>query len=233
LFGQVAWLCDGSGRRHFITALERQIVSWYTTSGDDQQRTREAQMLLTLLGHLPTVFARYRPRIALVASGAYKLYNGTNELDSLHRHACLSTDPSYGPFRAHMDESVAELLTRERSHLSLGLGEPLARRNGSLYPEDDFVRGAVIACMTDRKPEVGLVVRVEQQAWNAVARRWEKTIVVRFAQGERRINPYPRANNTQQSNRSLIVLLRAVETNVVLHKMQDRLQVGQGHPGNS
>jgi hypothetical protein len=227
LFGQVAWLCDGSGRRRFVTALEGQILSWYSTGGDDQQRTREAQILLTLLGHLPAEFARYRPRIALVASGAYKVYSGTKELNR-HRHARLSPDHSYGPFRADMDASVAELLTRERIHLSVWLVEPLPTRNRFVYPEDDFVQGAVIACMNDGKPEVGLVVRVEQQAWNSVARRWEKTILVRFAQGERRINPYARAKDTQQSNQSVIVLLRAAESNVVLHRMHDCLQAEQG-----
>jgi hypothetical protein len=113
---------------------------------------------------------------------------------------------------------------RERRDLSLGPSEPAAKTNGSLYPEDDFVPGTVIACITDRKPEVGVIVRVEQQAWNAVVRGREKTVVVRFAEGtERQINPYTRTSHTQQRNPSLIVLLRPGEAVAVMHRMQDRL----------
>jgi hypothetical protein len=123
---------------------------------------------------------------------------------------------------------MADLLTCERIHLSLGTSEPFTRRNGSLYPEDDFVRGAVIVCINDQKAEVGLIVRVEQQAWNAVVCGWEKTVVVRFAQEERRISSYTRTNNAQQSKPRVMVLLRAADTMAVLHRMRDRLQAEQG-----
>ena len=96
-------------------------------------------------------------------------------------------------------------------------------RNGSLYPEDDFVRGAVIVCINDHKPDVGLIVQVEQKAWNAGVRGWDKTLAVQFGQQERRINPYTRTNDAKQSQPRVMVLLRAADTIAILHKMRDRL----------
>ena len=229
LFGQVAWLCEGAGRRRFIHALKCYILSHYTSIGDDRNWTREAQILLSVLRHLPTEFAAYRSRIALLASGASQVYGTTDELRSLARAAGLHSDTSYERLRAQIDESIADLLTCERIHLSLGSSELLTRRNGSLYPEDDFVCGAVIVCINDQKAEVGLIVRVEQQAWNTLIRGWDKTVVVRFAQQERRINPYTRNNNAQQSKPRVMVLLRAADTIAVLHRMRDlHAELGTG-----
>jgi hypothetical protein len=130
-------------------------------------------------------------------------------------------------FARRSNESIADLLTGKRIPLSLGPSEPVTRRSGSLYPEDDFVRGAVIVCIKDQKAEVGLILRVEQQAWNSIVCGWEKTVVVRFAQEERRINPHTRTNNAQQRPH-MMVLLRAAETNAVLHRMRDRLRAEYG-----
>ena len=146
----------------------------------------------------------------------------------LARAAGLHSETSYGRLRAQIDRSVADLLTCERIHLILGPSEPPTMRNGSLYPEDDFVRGAVIVCINDQKPEVGLIVRVEQQAWNAGVRGWDKTVDVQFGQQERRINPYTRTNDAQQSKPRVMVLLRAADTIAVLHKMRDRLRSEHG-----
>jgi hypothetical protein len=228
LFGQVAWLCEGAGRSRFLHALKCYILSSYTSLVDDRNRTGDAQILLSVLGHLSMEFAPYRTRVALLASGASQIYGATDELRSLARAAGLHTETSYGRLRAQIDESIADLLTCERIQLRLGTSEPFTRRNGSLYPEDDFVRGAIIICINDQKVEVGLIVRVEQQAWNAVVRGWEKTVVVRFAQEERRISPYMRTNNAQQSTPRVMVLLRAADTMAVLHRMRDRLQAERG-----
>jgi hypothetical protein len=224
LFGQVAWLCEGAGRRRFLHALQCYIPSCYTSIGDNRNRTRDAQILLSALSNLPAEFAPYRSRVALLAAGVSNFYGTIDELRSLARAAGLQSETSYGRLRAQIDDSLADLLTRERIHLSLGPSEPLTRRNGSLYPEDGFVPGAVIVSLDDRKAEVGLIVRIEQQSWNAVVRGWEKTIVVRFAQGERRINPYTRTNTAQHSKSRVMVLLRAADTITVLERVRDRLQ---------
>ena len=228
LFGQIAWLCDGAGRRRFLHALRCYILSSYTSSGHDSRQTRDAQILLGVLVHLPTEFTSYRSWVALLASGASRVYGTTNELRSLARAAGVHSDASYGRLRAQIDESMADLLTCELSDLSLGPSKQFTRRNSSLYPEDDYVRGAVIVCINDQKAEVGLIVRVEQQAWNAVVRGWEKTVVVRFGQEERRMNPYSRTNNAQQSKPRVMVLLRAADTVAVLNSMRDRLQAEHG-----
>ena len=85
LFGQVAWLSEGTGRRRFIHALECYLLSWYTSVGDNRNRTRAAQILLSVLGHLPTEFAPYRGWVALLASGASQVYGTTDELRRLTR----------------------------------------------------------------------------------------------------------------------------------------------------
>ena len=227
LFEQVAWLCEGAGRRRLLHALQCYLLSYYRSIGHDRNLTREAQTLLSVLSHLPTEFAPYRNRVALLASGASEVYGTTDELRSLARAAGLYSEASYGVLRAQIDESIADLLTGKRIPLSLGPSEPVTRGSGSLYPEDDFVRGAVIVCIKDQKAEVGLILRVEQQAWNSIVCGWEKTVVVRFAQEERRINPHTRTNNAQQRPH-MMVLLRAAETNAVLHRIRDRLRAEQG-----
>jgi hypothetical protein len=228
LFGQVAWLCEGSGRRRFKHALECYLLCWYTSVGNDRDRTGAAQILLSVLGHLPEEFAPYRGWLALLASGASQVYGTTDELRRLTRGAGLHNDTLNGRVRAQIDRSVADLLTCERSHLILRSSEPPTMRNDSLYPEDDFVRGAVIVCINDHKPDVGLIVQVEQQAWNAGVRGWDKTVAVQFGHQERRINPYTRTNDAQQSPPRVMVLLRAADTIAILHKMRDRLLLEQG-----
>ena len=90
------------------------------------------------------------------------------------------------------------------------------------------MRGAVIVCVKDQKPEVGLIVRVEQQAWDTVYVAGTKGLFVRFAQGERRINPYTRTDDAKQNQPRVMVLLRATDTIAILHKMRDRLLLEQG-----
>ena len=229
LFGQVQWLCEGSGRRRFIHALECYLLSFYTSVDDNRNRTCAVQILLSVLGHLPKEFAPYRSWIALLASGASQVYGTKDELRGLARAAGLHSEASYGRLRAQIDRSIADLLTCERNHLILKPSEPPTMRNGSLYPEDDFVRGAVIVSINDHTPEVGLIVRVEQRAWNACVRGWDKTVEVQFGRQVRRINPYTRTNDAQGKAR-VIVLLRAADTIAILHNMRDHLlsEIGKG-----
>ena len=229
LFWQVAWLCEGAGRRRFVHALECYVLSWYTNVGDDRNRTRAAQILLSVLDHVPVESAPYRGWVALLASGAPQVYGTTDELRRLTRGAGLHSDTSNGQLLAQIDRSVADLLMCERIHLILRPNEPPTMRNDSLYPEDDFVRGAVIVCIHDHKPDVGLILQVGQKAWNAGVRGWDKTLTVQFGQQERRINPYTRANDAKQNQPRVIVLLRAADTMAILHKMRDRpLDGGKG-----
>lgn len=144
------------------------------------------------------------------------------ELRSLAGYAGLHGGSTYERFQAQINESVAELLTREGIERCLGSIEPLSRNNDCLYPEDDFVRGAVIVCLDDKKPDVGLIVRVERQAWNAALRGWDKRVVVRFTDEERQLNPRARTADAQQRKAGVVVLLRAAELNAVLHKITER-----------
>ena len=230
LFGQVAWLCDGAGRYRLMEALKCYILSSYKTTGDEPPPVRGAHILLALLGHLPTEFAAYRSRVAFLASGALQVYGTLYELRRLARDAGLHSRTSYERFRAQTNESVADLLAGERVELGLGTDEPLSSKNGCLYPEDDFVRGAVIVCVKDQKPEVGLIIRVERQAWDAVIRDWNKRVVVRFTHGERRMNPYMRTADAQQRKGRMVVLLRAAEAIAVMHKVRERPQAERVTP---
>jgi len=228
-FGQIAWLCDGAGRRRFIESLNDYIFSHYKIPGDAEQLSRGASVLLALLGPLPPEFGCYQSRLAFLASGALQVYGTRDELRSLAGYAGLHGGTTYECFQAQINESVADLLTREGSEHDLGRMEPLSPKKDCFYPDDDFVRGAVIVCLNDQKPEVGLIVRVEQQAWNAALRGWDKTVVVRFTHGKRRMNPRARTADAQQRNAGVVVLLRAAETKAVLHKIRERMQTVTDH----
>jgi hypothetical protein len=221
-FRQVAWLCDGAGRHRLIESLNDYILSHYKIPGDAGQLSRGASVLLALLGHLPPEFNCYRSRLMFLASGVLQVYGTRDELRNLAGYAGLHGDTNYQRFQAQINESVADLLTRDGIENSVGTIEPLSRKNACLYPEDDFVRGAVIVCLEDTKPAVGLIVRVERQAWNAALRGWDKTVVVRFTDEERRLNPRARTADEQQRKAGVVVLLRAAETKSVLHKIGER-----------
>jgi hypothetical protein len=223
VFWQVAWLCEGAGRRRLVNAMHEYLRSPYADAGVNEKPIAGAEILLELFDHLPTAVARYRSLVALLASGTY-VGRVTHLLRDLERLAGPNGNTSYTRLRSQVDDSVADLLTREGIQpISTPLGISTSRK-GSLYPDDDFVEGAVVLCINGLQAEVGLVVRVEQQAWNSVLRAWDKTVVVRFAEGERRINPHTRAKNGQRSVPRVTVLLRTTDTISVHRDIQEGLQ---------
>jgi hypothetical protein len=222
LFGQVAWLCDGAGGHRLVSAMKDFLLACYKTAEYNRQLVRRTHILLALLDHLPAQFASCRGPVAFLAAGVPSLYASKDELRSLAWEAGWRSPASYECFQARVHEGVADLLTRPQ--FTSGTSEPLSRRSGCLYPEDDFVRGAVVVSLRDQKPEVGLIVRVEQQAWNSLARRWEKTLVVRFRDEERRMNPCTGPATARRTKCGPVVLLRASEAAAVLHKMRENSQ---------
>jgi hypothetical protein len=222
LFDQVAWLCEGAGKRRLIEAIKGYIFAHYSSSAENRNGDREAQMLLALLGRLPEEFAPYRNRAALFAAGVSPFYETSEELRSLALAAGFKGDDGDEKFRDSLDESTVTLLTCERVQRELGSSEAFAGRADFLYPDDDFARGAVIASLSEGKAEVGLIVRVERQAWNTLRRCWDKTVLVRFGGEERRVNPHARTSQApQEINPRAFVLLRAADTMAVLQRMRE------------
>jgi hypothetical protein len=183
-----------------------------------QKPMARAETLLELFDHLPAALSRCRRLVALLGSGTYSR-NVTDGIRKLAREARLDSNTSYARLRAQVDDSVADLLTSEGIHQILRSSGASGGGNTSLYPEDDFVQGAVILCNNGLQADVGLIVRVEQRAWNSVAGVWDKTVVVRFAEGERRMNPYSRTKDRPQSEPRVTVLLRTTDTTSVLRRI--------------
>jgi hypothetical protein len=104
-------------------------------------------------------------------------------------------------------------------------GEVIQKVRISSPGEDDFVPGAVVADFSHNIPRVGVIPRVEQQAWNAIAARWDKAVVVRFAEGERRMNPHTRKGENI-SVPPLAVLLQACEATSLFSAVQPSYETG-------
>ena len=222
LFWQVAWLCEGAGRRRLVDAIHAYLRSRDAITGVDQKPLAGAEILLELLDHLPPAVARCRSLVALLGSGTY-VARVTHGLRNLARLTGLHSNTSYARLRAQVDDSVADLLTREGIHPIL-TPSGISGRDGSLHADDEFVEGAVILCNNGLQAEVGLIVRVDQRAWNSVAGVWDKTLVVRFAEGERRMNPYSQTKNRQQSEPRVAVLLRTSDTISVLRSIREGIK---------
>jgi hypothetical protein len=126
---------------------------------------------------------------------------------------------TYDRFRVQIDQALTELLAGQNEHTAAVL--ETANRSSvtadSLHAEDDCTRGAIIVSLSESRPALGVIVNVQQQSWNALSCRWQKTAVVRFAdEGERRINLYPRGGQL------FPVLLRSSEVVTLCQIMQRR-----------
>jgi len=209
LFDQVAWLCSGAGAKRLRNTLDGYLASLHGLQHGERDIRRGARVLLSLIDHLPGGFSKYRNRLRLIGSGISQNYRcGAERLRELAREAGTISEAGYQRFRVRIDESFAALLETECSKTLAEVAQRYTRsRRASVYPDDQFVPGAVIVSLTDGKPDVGVIVGVEQQAWNAMAGSWDKTIVVRFSTGERRINPYTRKTPIQHNSRAASVLL--------------------------
>jgi hypothetical protein len=222
LYGQVAWLCEGAGRRRFVDSMQKYLRS-PNVPGLQGKPIGRTETLLELFDHLPAALSCCRRLAALLASGTYS-QRVTNAMRNLAGEADLDSSTSHARLRAQIDDSVANLLTLEGIQPVLRPNGGSTDGNASLYPEDDFVEGAVILCNNGLQAEVGFIVRVEQRAWNSVAGVWDKTVVVRFAAGERRMNPHTRIKNEHESKPRVRVLLRTNETLSVLRTIGPNLE---------
>jgi len=208
LFDQVGWLCEGAGAKRLREALSGYLGSLHVLAEEGQDVRRKAEILSMLVDALPGNFSHYRYRLLLLLSGVMERpCCGADRLRALARDAGALSEEGYRQFGLRMEESFAALLETE---CWTGVAERQANgrsRSASAYPDDQFVPGAVIVALNDRKPDVGVIAKVEQQAWNAMAGIWDKTLVVRFSTGERRINPYTRKRPVRPSTRAASVLL--------------------------
>lgn len=191
LFDQVAWLCEGAGQRRLGQALDCYLGSMSKVNGDGGQQQRDAQILLALLGHLPSTLDSYRIRLLFITSTGTDIFGHVEPyLRMLASEIGTDKQQRYQRFRSCIGVSLAALFTDAECSHFLDRQEGQLGESGSA--EDDFVPGAVVVSFAQNSANVGVIVRVEQQAWNAVAARWDKTVVVRFPEGERRINPHTR-----------------------------------------
>jgi hypothetical protein len=211
LFDQVAWMCEGAGKKRLHAALEAYLLSKKAIG--DQQLRRAANVLLALTDHLPNAFSRYQTRLILTASGAAQICRAMDaRIQRLATEAGCEDAPSSGRFRVQVEESLAELLAAEHTHTFSGVPDRFATETATVYPDDDCTAGALLISLAAQRPTVGVIVKVEQQSWNAVAGCWDKTVLVRFANGEQRVNPYGR-----KREQASLVLLRSWETMMLFH----------------
>ena len=213
LFDQVAWMCEGAGLRRFDQAFERFVQN--LTAHPDARLI--AGLLFELTSHLPSDFARYINRLLLIASGRIStLHQLDHRVRTFAAEAGCDDKRAYYRFRVHIDDSLAKLLNSadvDSAARRVELAEPSATAVNSLYDDDDCTPGAIILSLADRKPSVGIISKVEQQSWNTLSHRWEKTTLVRFAHGEQRIHPHTQNPDRQQRKRrqNLPILLRSCE----------------------
>jgi len=216
LFAQVAWMCEGAGQKRLAQVLESYVPSLQNlaTSSDTPVC---AKLLLELIDQLPSEFSRYTIRLLLIASGRMNMYRLLE--DRVRRFATeagCNDERAYDRFRLRTHHSLAELLSAEHNEHRVSLLELISQTAGACARgEDACTPGAVIIAVRDLKPTVGIICRVEQQCWNAVSRRWEKTTIVRFADVEQRINLYT-GNMGRHQSENLPVLLRSSETSEIV-----------------
>ena len=215
LFDQVVWMCEGAGQKRFREALDRYFLLLQKAGSEAERLSQSRVALLSLAKVLPNGLAVERTRLALIASGTHHVYRRVEQnLRALALETGCETGRSYDLFRTRLDRKLAEFFCGYCSHGSLESIDRLPAVKYSGYAGDDLLPGAIIVSVTDRKPDVGVILSIIQQSWNAVAGCWDKRILVRFADGERRINPYaPKSDTIHRNPRaSAVVLVRPSES---------------------
>lgn len=206
LFGQVAWMCEGSGRKRLQDAL-REWFRRIRSTPDRPQVFREARLLLEFVTVLPGGFEGDRIRLLLIGRAGTETWRSMEDgITSLARQTGCDNQRAFERFQTCLDQSLTLLLNAYSSGQSI---LPVPPRT----TEDEFAEGAILASVFDGKPEAGVIVRIEQQCWDAMARRHHKTMLVRFADTERRITTYTASAAAKQrsSSKTAQVLLGASE----------------------
>jgi hypothetical protein len=218
LFDQVAWLCEGAGQKRFADALDVYLTALQKGSRDTSQQRRNALILLPLFSQLPDVFDSYRVRLLFLTLKEEDIFgNVESYLRILACQVGASKQQRYQRFRVCIEKSLMVLLTAPEC--TEFFGDVIQQVRSSSPGEDDFVPGAVVADFSANNPRVGVITRVEQQAWNAISARWDKAVVVRFAEGERRMNPHT-GKGENISLPPLAVLLQACEATSLFSAVQ-------------
>jgi hypothetical protein len=108
-----------------------------------------------------------------------------------------------------MDQCLTEVLEARGAGFPSGDASGVTPQN----PQDDCRPGAVVVSSAHGKAEAGVMVRIEQQCWDPVLRRRRKTVLVRFADGDRHISAYihPAEGRHTSEDECLPVSLRASE----------------------
>ncbi|HYO84797.1 MAG TPA: hypothetical protein VES20_25570, partial [Bryobacteraceae bacterium] len=196
VFGQVAWRCEGTGQKRLHEVLDAYICS-LALNPERAEVRRRAQLLLGLIHSLPAEFSRYRLRLSLLASGAIETSASVDDrVRQLASAAGCDSGRSYQKFRAKIDQ---------------GLSSIFSPRDGNAYAckphrDDDYTEGAVVVTCSGTTPDVGVIMRVEQECWDCVSRAWHKTMSVRFAGGERRLSACTQLHTSENRQRVLVVL---------------------------
>ena len=230
LFDQVAWMCEGAGLRRLDQVFERFVEN--LTSHPDAALI--AGLLVELTSHLRPDFSRYINRLLLIASGRIStLHQLDHRVRTFAAEAGCDDKRAYYRFRVHIDDSLAKLLNSadvDSAARRVEFAEPSAAAVNSVYGNDDCTPGAIIVSLADRKPSVGIISKVEQQSWNTLSHRWEKTTLVRFAHGEQRIHPHTQNPDRQQrkDRQNLPILLRSCEV-MDLIRLRRAAEGGQHH----
>lgn len=217
LLDQVEWRCEAAGRRRFKEALYRYLIS-AKTMADHEEHRGAAELLLPLLNRLAPGFESCRIHLVLNACG---FTTGHEPPERRTLTFTARTEQSGRQTCVGLEKSLSTVLMDCAHVFSAAKNQCRAPTPCSVYPEDDFIPGAVILTVAEGKQQPGVIVSVEQQSWNPVARRWDKTVVVRAENGEKRVNPHIRG-----SAGPVFLLLDAMQGNALFDAFR---QIKLGH----
>ena len=186
IFGQVAWLAEGTGRARLREAFDGYLESIQTCSPERGIR-EPARCLLSLVEALPSEFSAYAPRLALLRSGELEQYL------SLQRRIRDLADRAGCDSRRSLQRFCSRVHSQLDAVLRLNAGV-----SGSASDDRSSV-GSVVTVLNEGKPETGAVVSLERECWNPLTRCWHKTLIVRFEDGDRRLRLDGGLNARQES----------------------------------
>lgn len=176
LFSQVAWMSEGISKTRLRAAFDEYLGSIHSAA-DRSLIQQTAKCLLKLTYSLTKDFAQYRVRLLLLAAGSIPEYCAMEQrIRTVAIESGCDDKRAHNRFRSRLAQQLTAVVEDGRDLLV------------SAKPEsgDDGIRGAVLMAVSDRKPQVGVVTDIEHQCWNPLRRCWDKTILVRFADGDRR-----------------------------------------------